>query len=81
MAIILSKHLAAGLSGKRVTMAYIEAAIAHPDWTRPDPNWPGVTRSFKAIPAFGGRVLRVAHRPSGVDIFVITAHWDRGAKP
>ena len=49
--------------------------------SRPDPRDPTLTRSFKAIPNFGHRVLRVVHRPDGDDILVITAHLDRGASP
>lgn len=78
--IILSQHLATRMNQKRLTMAHIELAIAAPDWTQPDRAWPGVTVSFKAIPGFGNRIIRVAHRPAGADIFVITAHWDRGAR-
>jgi hypothetical protein len=33
MAIILSQHLRTALDRKRLKMAYIEAAIAAPDWT------------------------------------------------
>ncbi len=60
---------------------WIESAVLMPDRTTPDPGRPGVTLSFKAIPERGGRVLRVAHRPDGVDLLVLTAHFDRGAKP
>jgi hypothetical protein len=35
---------------------------------------------YKVIAAFGGRVLRVVHRPEGDDIVVITMHFDRGAR-
>jgi hypothetical protein len=80
MAIILSKHLTDELDSKRLKMPYIEAAITQPDWTQPDRRWIGVTVSFKAIPEFGNRIIRVAHRLSGTDVFVITAYWDRGAR-
>ena len=80
MAVILSNHLTRDLDRKRLGVAYIEAAIAAPDWTQPDRRWIGVTVSFKAIAAFGNRIIRVAHRPAGADIFVITAYWDRGAR-
>jgi hypothetical protein len=79
MPIILSQHLAAELSEKKLTVAYIEAAVLAPDWTRPG-RWAGSSEAFKAIPEFGNRVVRVAHRPMGPDIFVITAYWDRGAR-
>jgi hypothetical protein len=60
--------------------AGIEATVTNPEWTVADPFRLGVTRSFRAIPEFGNRVLRVAHRPENADIFVLTAFWDRGAR-
>jgi hypothetical protein len=67
---------------RRIERIWVEAAVTAPDWTEADPNFPERTRSYKAIkaiPAFGGRVLRVVHRPEDNDIAVITAHFDRGA--
>jgi hypothetical protein len=61
--------------------AWIEATVTAPDWTAPDPREPAVTRAFKMIPERGGRVLRVAHRPDGPDVLVLSAFFDRGAKP
>jgi hypothetical protein len=68
------------MARRGITLAYIEAALAVPDRTAPDPADSTLTRSFRRIPEFGGRVLRVVHRPDGADIFVVTAHWDRGAR-
>ena len=62
------------------SLAWIEATIISPAAARPDPRRPGVSLSYKAIIAAGGRVLRIAHRPHGADILVITAHFDRRAK-
>lgn len=78
--ITLSNHTAREMGDRRILLSYIEAAIASPDRTMPDQSDPALTRSLKAIPEFGGRVLRVVHRPDGHGIFVVTAHWDRGAK-
>jgi hypothetical protein len=80
MALILSRHLTPELNKRHLKLAFIEATVTNPDWTMPDPSRPGVTRSFRAIPEFGNRVLRVAHRPENTDVFVLTAFWDRGAK-
>jgi len=57
----------------------IETTVTYPDWTSPDPD-PALTRSYKEIAAFGGRVLRVVHRTIGTDVLVVTAHFDRGAR-
>lgn len=75
----LSKHTTDEMTGRGISLAYIEAALAAPDRQTPDPD-PALTRAFKAIPEFGNRVLRVVHRPDGADVFVVTATWDRGAK-
>ncbi len=77
----LSKHTSDEMAGRGITLGYIEATLAHPDWTVPDPTDPALRRSYKAVAEFGGRILRVVHRAEGTDVFVVTAHWDRGAKP
>ena len=77
----LTQHAMARIDNGEVARAWIDATIAQPDWTRPDPCRAGVTLSFRAIREFGGRELRVAHRPDGADVLVITAFFDRGAKP
>ena len=76
----LTDHAEREIRRRAIAPVWVEATIATPDWTMPDPRDPGLTRSFKAIPAFGNGVLRVVHRPDGDDMLVITAHFDRGAK-
>jgi Domain of unknown function (DUF4258) len=76
----LSKHTADEMAGRGIRFAYIEAALTAPDRVAQDATDPALSRSYKLIPEFGNRVLRVVHRPDGDDIFVVTAHWDRGAK-
>jgi hypothetical protein len=75
----LTQHAETEVDRRQLQRAWIESAITTPDWTAPDPD-PTLTRSYKAIAAFGGRVLRVVHRPEGDDVLVVTAHFDRGAK-
>ena len=50
------------MHGRGITRAYIEAVLAGPAYTSPDPNDPALVRAFGPIAAFGGRVLRVVHR-------------------
>jgi hypothetical protein len=66
--------------GRGILFSYIEAALISPDRVAQDVTDPAPTRSHKVIPEFGSRVLRVVHRRAGDDIFVVTAHWDRGTK-
>jgi hypothetical protein len=62
-------------------LSWVEATVVARDWTAPDPREQGVTRSFKAIPERGARVMRVAHRLDGADVLVLSAFFDKGAKP
>lgn len=76
----LSRHARERVDAGEVLVAWIEMTVQHPAWSRPDPHRVGVTPSFRPIPAFGNRVLRVAHRADGSDVLVITAFFDRGAR-
>jgi Domain of unknown function (DUF4258) len=76
----LSKHTADEMEERSILLSYIEAALTSPDRVARDATDPALSRSYKVIPEFGNRVIRVIHRPDGGDIFVVTAHWDRGAK-
>jgi hypothetical protein len=76
----LTEHAERELRRRTVALAWVEAAVVSPDRTEPDPRDPTLMRAFKAIPAFGQRILRVVYRPEGDDIVVITAHFDRGAR-
>ena len=75
-----TKHAQEAISKRGIAIAWIEAAINAPDRVERDPRHPKRTRSYKAIAAYGGRVLRVVHRPDDADIIVITVHFDRGAR-
>ena len=77
---VLTQHTARRIQDRKLALGWIEATLAAPDWSRPDPE-PGLTRSFRRIPEFGLRVLRVVHRQDGADIIVVTAFFDRNAKP
>jgi len=76
----LTRHARERVEAGEVQIAWIEETILRPTRTRPDPYRAAVTLSFRAIPEFGGRVLRVAHRSDGDDVLVITAFFDRGAR-
>jgi hypothetical protein len=75
----LSAHAEEMLEERGIAVAWVQEAVLYPDWSEPDPRDPALTRSFRVIPDAGGRVLRVVHRPEPPGIFVVTAHFDRGA--
>jgi hypothetical protein len=76
----VTKHAREAVHVRNISLAWIEATVSSPDFAVTDPRHPERTRSYKAIAEFGGRVLRVVHRPDGDDIVVITVHFDRGAR-
>jgi hypothetical protein len=76
----LSIHMPKRVAERALDLVWIEATIASPDWVRPDKN-PSLTRPYQRITAFGNRILRVVHRPNGLDVLVVTAFFDRNAKP
>lgn len=73
-------HALIRIAERQLRREWVEATVIAPDWTAPDPDDPTVTRAFRAISQAQGRVLRVAHRPDGTDILVLTAFFDRGAR-
>ena len=66
--IILTKHARESIDVRRIELAWIEAALCAPDFAETDPRHPERMRSYKAIAEYGGRVLRIVHRPDGDDI-------------
>ena len=76
----LTDHAERELRRRGIAREWVEATVVTPDWSGQDPRDPALTRSFKAITAFGDRVLRVVHRPDRDDMLVVTAHFDRGAR-
>lgn len=81
MAIRLTAHAQEMLEERRLSVSWVESTISHPDFTRPDPIDAALTRAFRSISEAGDRLLRVVYRQDGEDAVVITAHFDRGARP
>ena len=79
----LTNHAEREMRRRAIGPDWVEATIAAPDRTELDPRDASLTRSFKAVAAFGNRVLRVVHRPDGDDILVVTSHstGERGDDP
>ena len=75
----LTVHTERRMRERKLPFAWIEATVTAPDWTRRDTD-PALTQSFRAIAAFGDRILKVVHRPDGSDILVVTAYFDRSAR-
>lgn len=73
-------HAVERIAARQLSKALVERTVRAPSWTEPDPTRPGVERRFAVLPELGGRVLRVAVRDRGSDLYVITAVIDRNAR-
>jgi len=76
----LTTHAWERVATGEVALEWIERTVLSPEFERTDVRRPTTTLSFRAIPEFGNRTLRVAHRPEKDDVLVITAFFDRGAR-
>jgi hypothetical protein len=77
----LTQHARERIDAGEVRADWIALALAEPDRREQDPARAELTRSYRRIAAFGGRVLRVVHRQDDDHILVVTAFFDRGAMP
>ncbi|HEY1932579.1 MAG TPA: ATP-grasp domain-containing protein [Acetobacteraceae bacterium] len=82
-------HAERELRRRAIAHEWVETTIATPARTEPDPRDPTLTRSFKAIAAFGNRMPRVVHRRDHDDMLVNeiaprphnSGHWTIDACP
>jgi uncharacterized DUF497 family protein len=78
--LVLTEHAEDALIERELDLNWIERAVRDPSWTVPDPRRPGVERRFRAIPEFGGRILRVACYETASEIRIVTVFFDRNAR-
>lgn len=77
--ITFTRHAPFRVAERHIRPDWVEQTVRDPTWTEPDPGDATVERRFRPIPAYGGRVLRVAVRETEDAIRVITLHFDRRA--
>ena len=77
----LTTHAEVRLARRGLQRDWIEAAVTEPDWRESDPNDTDVERRFRRIDQAGGRILRVVCVETEAEIRVITALFDRNARP
>jgi hypothetical protein len=73
-------HAEDSIAERELDRGWIEQTVRSPEWSIPDPREAGVERRFRAIPSFGGRILRVACLETLAEIRILTAFFDRDAK-
>jgi hypothetical protein len=75
-----TRHAQDAIVERELDQRWIESTAREPEWTHPDPRRPGVERRFRAIPEFGGRILRVACVETADEIRILTVFFDRDAR-
>ena len=75
-----TRHAQDVIVERELDHTWIERTVREPEWSRPDPRRAGVERRFRAIPEFGGRVLRVACFETADEIRILTIFFDRDAR-
>lgn len=77
-----SAHAETRMKQRGLSALDMNFVALHPDRTEPDPGDRSLTRAFKRL---GDKVLRVVYRQTVEEFLVtrhiITAFFDRGAKP
>ena len=76
--VTITAHAASQMEARGIARPWVEATLSAPEATEPDPR-PGRIRLFRAVPEFGGRILRVVAERKGADVEVVTVHFDRAA--
>ncbi|WP_184260672.1 DUF4258 domain-containing protein [Rhodopseudomonas rhenobacensis] len=75
-----TKHARDAVLERTLDLDWIEKTVWEPTWSHPDPSRPGVERRFRAIPEFGGRILRVACLENADEVRILTVFFDRDAR-
>jgi hypothetical protein len=76
--VVLTAHAKHVANERGIPELVIKAAVQAPDWMEPDPS--GAERRFKAIEAFGDRILRIVCTETDTELRVITVFFDRNAR-
>jgi hypothetical protein len=75
-----TKHAEDAIAERKLETDWIESTVRKPEWSHPDPYRPGVERRFRAIPEFGGRIMRIACIETTAEIRILTVFFDRDAR-
>ena len=67
MRIVFTAHAKTVMVERGIDPEWVSDTLRAPEWIEPDPYRPDVERRFRRIPAFDGRVLRVAGWPADGD--------------
>ena len=77
----LTRHALDEIAARGLERSWVERVAGDPEWTRPSRRRPEVTLRFGRIDDAGGKILRVTTVDEGGVRVVLTAHFDRAARP
>jgi hypothetical protein len=75
-----TRHAEDAIAERELDRIWVERTVREPEWQLPDPRRSNVERRFRAIPEYGGRVLRVACLETVDEIRILTVFLDRNAR-
>ena len=73
----LTSHAEAAILKRKIEIAWIERALAAPDWKEVDASKPDLVHAFVRIAERNDRVLRVVYNATVHPARVITVYFDR----
>lgn len=76
----LTQHARKVLEERAIAIEWMERALTNPEETAPDPNDDTIQRFYRAIPEFGGRVLRVVVNTTVNPWRVVSVFFDRNKR-
>lgn len=73
-------HAELAIAERQIDHAWVERTVREPEWRVGDPADPEVTRFYRAVPERGDRILRVVCVETDLEIRILSAYLDRGAR-
>lgn len=73
----LTSHAEAAVLKRKIAIAWIERALADPDWSEVDVSKPELVHAFVRIAERNDRVLRVVYNATVHPVRVVTVYFDR----
>ncbi len=76
----LTVHAAKALAEREIPLEWVDRTLTEPELRQLDPDDATVTRYFRRIPEYNGRVLRVAVNTTVEPHRVVSVFFDRGMR-
>jgi uncharacterized DUF497 family protein len=80
MSYTLSEYAKKVLAEREIQLEWLERTLREPTLRRPDPDDSSLERRYRAIPEFGGHVLRVVVNVAIQPVRVVSVFFDRSMR-